>query len=98
MKTQHKRSGSKPRKVPKKIKVIQRIRLLVHETCAAHGGEARMTLSGWHQVEAEVTQHFDDSLRVCRRWIPMSCSYEEQCARLRFHLAPTREFAVWEHS
>ena len=100
MKTQLKHSRKARRARPNQIEVVfakqelnQRIRLIVNAACAARGGIARMTLSDWCDVEAEVTQTFANGLRVHRRWISISRTLTSSAREHRRHFGsmPTRE-------
>jgi hypothetical protein len=76
MKTQIKQSRTARCERPNQIKVVfatrepmRRIRLLVNAACAARGGAGRMRLTDWCEVEAELTQKFENGLRLHRRSI-----------------------------
>ena len=93
MKTQLKQSRKARRARPNRIEVVfakqelnQRIRIIVNAASAARGGIARMTLSDWTEVEAELTQTFANGLRVHRRWISSA-----RDPRRHFGPMPTRE-------
>ena len=70
MKTQRKQSRTARCERPNQIKVAfaqreptRRIRLLLNAACAARGGAERMRLADWCEVEAELTQKFENGLR-----------------------------------
>jgi hypothetical protein len=74
MKTKRKQSRTARCERPNQIKVVfaereptRRIRLLLNAACAARGGAERMRLADWWEVEAELTQKFENGLRFHRR-------------------------------
>ena len=74
MKTQRKQSRTARCERPNQIKVIfakrepmRRIRLLVNAACVARGGARQMRLIDWCEVEAELTQKFENGLRFHHR-------------------------------
>ena len=76
MKTQRKQSRTARCERPNQIKVVfakrepmRRIPLLVNAACAGRGGAGRMRLTDWCEVEAELTQKFENGLRFHRRSI-----------------------------
>ena len=72
-----------------KQEFTQRIRLLVNNACAAHGGAARMTLGDWREVETELTQTFADGLRIRRRWFSLSRRLKASAGEHHRQLGPT---------
>ena len=79
MNIQLKHSRKARRARPRQIEVAfakqefnQQICLIVNAACAARGGIARMTLSDWCAVEAELTQEFANGLRLRRRKLSIS--------------------------